>query len=437
MSVVNLYDHVPVRYEISSTDRFDESEEKIYLTKETINQLEKINRSLGTKVLDIGYSSITPLNYIGVIKVRGHTFQLLPKLLSSDSYGVLEEKSQVIIGNLMRMIGIAYDLRIRRLGPAELDTLKNSGILEFLIRQYAVELLRQLNKNIYKDYHLVRENSRFVKGRILFDILVREWHRLSEVPIEYTVRGIDNTLNRLLKYTAVEMRKATRDNLNYSLLTRILENLGDVTYTHITVADFDKLKITRLNQEYKPIINLARMFLEGFTFILKKGEITGFSFLIKTDKLYETFMSRMLRRTVNEISRKHGPIQIQLQPSIGRLVRERGHQLKPDILIKHGENTVIIDLKYKILQPKINPSINDLYQIYTYGTIKRASKVSLLYPSQTKTFHIKQHFTTSHNDRELPILIAGINLGRNLIEKEEWEKFKEDLASYITHLLFH
>ncbi|MCE4617462.1 MAG: McrC family protein, partial [Desulfurococcales archaeon] len=430
MIAVNLYEHVPIRYEISQIDEFDESEEKLYLTKETINQLERINHSLGTKVLDIGYNSITPLNHIGVIKTRGHTFQLLPKLISTDSYGVLEEESRVVMGNVVKMIEIAYDLKIRRLGPAELDTLKNSGILEFLIRLYAVELLHQLNRNIYRDYHLVRENSRFVKGRILFNVLVREWHRLNEIPIEYTMRGIDNKLNRLLKYATIRMRKATRNDSNYSLLTRILENLSDVSYTHITVADFDRLKVTRLNQEYKPIINLARMFLEGFTFILRKGEITGFSFLIKTDKLYEKFMSRMLRRTVNRISRKHGPIQVQLQPSIGRLVRERGHQLKPDIILKHGENTIIIDLKYKILQPKINPSINDLYQIYTYGTIKRASKVSLLYPSQTKSFHVQQHFTTSHSNRELPIIIAGINLSRNLLNPKEWQEFKNDLTNY-------
>ena len=435
MSVVNLYEHVPIRYEVSQTDTFNESKKKLYITKETINQLESINQSLNTKVLDIGYNSITPLNYVGVIKVHNLTFQLLPKLLSSDSYDILEEKKTTILGNIMKMIEIAYDINIKNIGSAELDIMNYSSILEIFIRYYAVELLNQLNKNTFKDYHILRENSRFVKGRILFNILIRDWYRLNEIPIEYSVRGIDNTLNRILKFITIEMRKITKSDLSYSLLTRILENLDKVSYTHITVADFDKLKISRLNMEYKPLINLARMFLEGFTFIMRKGKITGFSFLIKTDKLYETFMSRMLQRVINDTYSKFSPIQIELQSNIGRLVRERKHELKPDILIKYKRSTIIIDLKYKVYQSKPHPSIDDLYQIFTYGIIKRASKVSLLYPSLSESFYVRQHFVNGYKNEKLPIIIAGINLSRNLLEPKEWEKFEEDLDNYIVHLI--
>jgi len=76
---------------------------------------------------------------------------------------------------------------------------------------------------------------------------------------------------------------------------------------------------------------------------------------------------------------------LEVQKSIGYLIEKDGKrmvEMRPDVIIRAGKETIIVDIKYKLLNPedrKLGISQQDLYQIYTYCREINAKK-ALLYP---------------------------------------------------------
>jgi 5-methylcytosine-specific restriction enzyme subunit McrC len=60
------------------------------------------------------------------------------------------------------------------------------------------------------------------------------------------------------------------------------------------------------------------------------------------------------------------------------------NSLRPDIVIKNGKETLIIDTKWKIPENS-SASNHDLRQMYTYNRFWSASRAVLLYPGEAKS----------------------------------------------------
>ena len=71
--------------------------------------------------------------------------------------------------------------------------------------------------------------------------------------------------------------------------------------------------------------------------------------------------------------------------------------IRPDIVLKKGEETIIIDTKWKRPTNKA-ASIEDLRQMYVYARFWKTNKVMLLYPGEPYDSGYKSY--PNHNDHE-------------------------------------
>jgi 5-methylcytosine-specific restriction endonuclease McrBC regulatory subunit McrC len=74
----------------------------------------------------------------------------------------------------------------------------------------------------------------------------------------------DNSLNRVFRFVTERLRLLTRDNSNRQMPGELRQWMEEVRLLpHVTVAEASTSILTRLNQRYAPLLNLARLFHEA------------------------------------------------------------------------------------------------------------------------------------------------------------------------------
>jgi 5-methylcytosine-specific restriction enzyme subunit McrC len=197
--------------------------------------------------------------------------------------------------------------------------------------------------------------------------------------------------------------------------------LDDVLFTRIGLSDFKGVHLTRLNEEYAPILNLCKLFISQSSVELSADEMATFSFIFDMNVLFEEFIGEFIKREF------HGEYSsIRLQPADKFLVDEKIvdgvrqdslFRLRPDIILQKdsGDSAgrFILDTKYKLLgglDRKEGVSQSDLYQMLAYSKKYDCPSVVMLYPQtsqESKRFDFRiDGFTVVH--------IRTVNLCRDL-----------------------
>jgi 5-methylcytosine-specific restriction enzyme subunit McrC len=198
-------------------------------------------------------------------------------------------------------------------------------------------------------------------------------------------------------------------SITRQLLGELRETLGDVAFLpSLTHADAPPTLISRLNQRYKPLLDLARLFLANLAPAFSYGPLHTFNFLFNMNDLFESFIANFIRKHRAPIL-DGSPLAdcslcIQSAGHRRHLATDDDHaphfQLKPDLAFHRPPDQfpLILDTKYKLLDPKhrrydVHPA--DFYQMFAYAHRYRANRVLLLYPHlaataslQPKTFHL-------------------------------------------------
>lgn len=99
------------------------------------------------------------------------------------------------------------------------------------------------------------------------------------------------------------------------------------------------------------------------------------------ESVYESYVAQQMKKVMSpegwEFSSQDKGHYLFMEP-------RRQFALRPDIVMKRGERTVILDTKWKSLvdNERVNYGISqaDMYQMYAYAKKYQASEVWLLYP---------------------------------------------------------
>jgi 5-methylcytosine-specific restriction enzyme subunit McrC len=355
------------------------------LKDSAVKALVKYNETHGNKYFTLGIDKITFKQYVGVIQVGNKVIEVLPKADSACEEN--EETKRKWQAALLLMLRKAGYIKLNETESASQDTQKRN-LLDIYLFEFLREVEELIHAGLVKKYKRVRDNQTSLKGRLLIEkqILFNTIHK-ERFYTEHTVYNRDNVYNRVLKAALEIVYNLTTNGSIKEESAELLLYFDNIHSWNGNASDFDKIKLDRKTQPYKPALELARMIVLNYCPNMKSGTKHVLALLFDMNRLFEKFIYRMLK--VEESNFKAIKLNITRQNSQPFW---EDKPIIPDIVIdfvKTIENEegirsiqsykIIVDTKWKIVAAG-NPADNDLKQMYAYNMQFGADHSILLYP---------------------------------------------------------
>lgn len=412
-------------YEVSSGFDCTEQEQK------AIAKLEKI---LGDRLFDLtiqkGKLELKARQYVGVFRLGDRTVEVLPKMYRFDA----TTPKQEAVRNLLYMLEYTHQLNVKQYSLASLCQ-KDLDWFEILTRLFSMNLLEEWQRGAFRNYQSVSYTLPVLKGKWNLTEQLRRPERKHLFAVTFDEFTADNQLNRVLRYVVERLYQLTRNFHNRQMLHELQQWMEEVTLlSKVNVEDLRLIPITRLNQRFEPLLNLARLFLENESLQLSSGNFQTFAFALDMNKLFEEFVISFISRHRQEIL----PTQLQdcelLPQSLGAVrylaknsSNQQVFQLKPDLVMRQkGGFPLIMDTKYKRLKEgdrKLGVSQADFYQMYAYAQRYKCANVLLIYPQVEGMTELSARFDIEGRT----ITAATIDLCGDLSKQGERDKLLERL----------
>jgi len=424
--------------------------ELIPLTEEQLRAIDDLNRVIGDRVLvseraDAGMWQLHAGSYVGTVRVRDLTVQIVPKIHQSGTEGI-QEQAISATKNLLYMLKYSENLEVREQGLAPLLSRKGDWF-EIVTYLFAFHLYAEIQRGYVKDYIPYEDEIPRLKGKWLVDKQLRfpaQNHKLWVVFDEFTE---DNNLNRIFRYVVERLWQLTSDINNKRLLDDLRQIMGGVTLLRtVTNEDAHKTTVSRLHQQYEPILNLARLFLDNSTLQVATGKLNTFAFVFDMNKLFESFVVGFIQRHRKEIlpdSLRSCVLRSQSKGTSLFLARKGEgcvFKVEPDLVFSNGSeyHPLILDAKYKVLdtrQRDLGVEQGDFYQMFAYvHRYPGCETAILLYPWVTHMGK-KPERTIFHllddTDKKRKVCVATLSMDVDLSDKEDRNRLKKEISSIL------
>ena len=339
---------------------------------------------------------------VGVLAAPGRNLEILPKIDGED--GAVREA-------LVRMLALAWELRVNEGELTALDTQRHD-LLELLIRLFADRLLAAVRRGLPRLYLTQEEDLRLLCGRL--DIKRQTTHlavRPDRLACRFDELSEDTPLNRVLKASVSRLVRVARSAAN----TR---SLAELTARFESVSDspdplHETVRLDRTNAAFHDLHRLACLFLAGDWQSTASGEAAGFALLFPMNELFEAFVGRSLKRAL-------APCPVHLQHrgrhALAGADGRRLFALRPDAVIEAADGPIVLDAKWKPLEPgdeTLGIAQSDIYQLLAYRQAYGAARLILLYPWHSGSDGrdgIERRWTVSGTD--CPFDVATVDVGR-------------------------
>ncbi len=367
-----------------------------------VNELEQLNESCGEELLRLGRRGLRASHFVGVLRTRFSTIQILPKVdydpsgnAEAEGGTTRDNAEQSAARNLLYMLSYTRDLQVREQAVASLLT-QSSDWFELLTRLFVSDLHGQMQLGMDRAYVSVEDTLPVMRGR--WEIgrqLARRPHVRHLFDVVYDEFSSDTPLNRVFRHVVDRLLPRTQNVESRRMLRDLRDWMSEVGSREPIAAhhlDRAAASLTRLNERFLPAFNVARMFVENEALRLTAGSRDAYAFVFDMNVLFEEFIARFVSRykqrllpaawrtALVEAQSRGNPLYL-----ADRMPNRRpAFRLKPDLLLKspEGEPLLILDTKYKRLgtgggQPS---SSEDVYQMLAYATRLNCPRVVLLYP---------------------------------------------------------
>jgi 5-methylcytosine-specific restriction enzyme subunit McrC len=326
--------------------------------------------------------------YVGVVRLGKRTIQVLPKIHQTNSDE--EKKKEDATRALISMLSYAGNFDVRETDVAPLLLGKAAEWFEILTALFAVHLKREWQNGAHRTYQAASDVLPVLKGRWRIADQLRRPERKQVFEVTYDEFTADNQLNRVFRFVVEMLWKITRQFDSRRALGLLREWMDEVTLVdEVDPEEAAPALLTRLNQRYEPLLNLARLFLEMAVPSPRAGNVSTFAFVFDMNQLFESFISNFIRRHRSEIlpSRFNAcELLVQSAGAVRALAQQGDREvfhLKPDILFRSGHTfPLIIDTKYKMLGAEAHSGVSqaDFYQMYAYANRYCCDHTLLLFP---------------------------------------------------------
>lgn len=337
------------------------------------------------------HADVSPTRDNGVFEIRPHA------IVGAANVGDLEIHvlPKIPLSNLLFMVSYAVDPRGWRDDLANFQAV--DSVVEAIIPAFVRMVHTAVGRGMLHGYRDEHDSLLSVRGRIHMGEQVRRRHGVL-VPVEvgYDDYTVDIVENRLLKAGLFAL---SRMRLRSPAVARVLHHaLGlfvQVELQHWRHRQLPRLHYTRLNEHYRPAIELARMILDSTALDAGSGDCRANAFLLDMNKVFEAFVYRGLLEAL-------GVSEHVFQRCHKGLTLDTGNQigLEPDLSWwENGQCRFVGDVKYKQLDEESFKQ-PDMYQMLAYMTATGLRESMLLYAGTNCTM---SSFTFRHTGASVQV----------------------------------
>lgn len=412
-------------------------------TNAEMTKLSHLNGAVSAPVLNAvvknGKRELQASEQVGVVRFGNRSVNILPKIYRTNGFSDQETTVREATENLRCLLAYAGNLKISESEIASLQTNKLDWF-EILTKLFASHLLAEWRRGAMQGYQSVADELPVLKGKWRFNEQMRRpavKHIFSVAFDEFTA---DNRLNRVFRFVVEKLWRITGNASNKKLLGDLRSVLDEVTLLpNVSVADADKSILNRTNSRFAPLLNLARLFLNGGALQLAGGDTESFAFVFDMNQLFELFLCEFIKRHREELlpdELKDCDLLAQTKGATRFLALHEAKavfRLKPDLSFRRADKTfpLIIDAKYKRLKEQdrwrgVLPA--DFYQMHAYAHRYECPRVLLIYP-QTAEMQNSLRAVFRLQNSNVIIKAATINLRLRLSQKSERKKLITELRN--------
>lgn len=380
----------------------------IAVNKETFEEIETfvLQNSDHVQYLKLGQNKrgkfLQAQNYVGIIQTKsGRTIEILPKITRLDEDEDIEKSKKI----LLKM------LRTLKYSPFKTTKIANLKVekmtlYEIFIKMFLEELSLLLKKGIKSDYIKKEDNLKYLKGRLkISEQIKKNTIHKERFAVEYDKFSPDRIENQIIKTTLDFLYKKCTTLTNKKRIREFKFVFEDIKPIYDYNSCFSKIKLGRDMKNYEQVLKWCKVFLLNNSFSPYKGSEIAFALLFDMNKLFESYIGDYLRKK-DEIEN------LKLQDREHHLAyidRSARFGLRPDIVIEKENEIIVCDTKWKIMSKE--PSQEDMYQLYAYGTkYEKCKKVYLIYPFVDFSNPLKYDFGIG---KSLELEVIYFNLHEN------------------------
>jgi 5-methylcytosine-specific restriction enzyme subunit McrC len=293
-------------------------------------------------------------------------------------------------------------LKAQTAGNAQLKK-QHLNLLEVYFEYFLREVEGLIHQGLVKKYRKETSNVKALKGKLDFAGNIR--HNLVHKERFYTTHQVYDTNHKLHQVLAQALdivdlfSRATRLN---DKCKRVQLAFPEVDKISANTGFLESIKLDRKTIPYERAFELAKLIILNYSPDINQGSNKMIALLFDMNQLWEEYVLVMLRKEINKNPSDYPNTIIQGQVSKSFWGY---NNLKPDIVIKNGTKTYIIDTKWK--RPGYSASVEDLRQVYTYARFWDAENVMLLYPGDERYNRLEKYetydFIFDHPERDTGI----------------------------------
>jgi 5-methylcytosine-specific restriction enzyme subunit McrC len=320
-------------------------------------------------------------NYVGLVQLKcGYQVQILPKIdFADDTKNVF-----------LKMLKSLRDFPGKISTNASLKTNK-MNLYEIFISMYLEDVRILVKHGIKSAYVEQEDNLKFYKGKLkVGDHIKNNLLHKERFYVSYEEFLPDRAENRLVKSTLMKLQKITSSAQNSKEIRQLLTAFEMVEPSGNYEKDISKVTIDRNAKDYEMLVKWSKIFLFNKSFTNFSGNTVSRAILFPMEKVYESYVAQQIKKIFSPDGWK-----VSAQDKGYFLFEEKTNgstknifKLRPDIVLRRDDVTVIMDTKWKRLIPdrgkNYGMTSGDMYQMYAYAkkyaNENMTPEVWLLYP---------------------------------------------------------
>jgi 5-methylcytosine-specific restriction enzyme subunit McrC len=323
---------------------------------------------------------------------------------------------KISIDNIFRMLEVAYHLKSFQFLEGQTNVEHLNDVIERLAAVLARRVIDRCREGLFRAYTDQDEDLLCVRGRINLHATIKNRLRGSpNIRCDFQENTADISDNQILFWTLnVVSHMGLRRNEVQSDVRKAYRALSGA----ISLVNCDKLSCInrlyhRLNEDYKPMHGLCRLFLEHSGPGIRAGDRNFIPFTLRMPELFESFIAEWLKaqKLPTRVSSHYR----------ARITGNQNLVVDIDLLLRDlatDKPLAVLDTKYKITD---DFSEGDINQVVAYAARIGTNLAVLVYPR-------------SHEPLELhygPITVRSLGFDLSSSIEDAGYAFRDQLLSLL------